>query len=195
VPTITRLRARGPRQLAVELDGQPWRVVPAEAVLAAGLDVGDELDRERARRLRRELVRLGALSVAASALTRRERSARALAERLERVGTPPAARRRTIEVLQEAGLLDDARVARARAVALAERGYGDAAIDADLERQGIAAELRAEALERLAPERERLGLILERRGFGAATARYVAARGFGEESIAAAAGVDFANDA
>src|SRR5204863_4146067 len=96
VPTITRLGARGAGRIAVELDGRPWRVVPAEAVLAAGLDVGDELDRDRARRLRRELVRLRALGVAASALSRRERSARALGDRLERAGTPPAVRRRTI---------------------------------------------------------------------------------------------------
>jgi regulatory protein len=177
----------------VELDGRPWRVVPAEAVLAAGLDVGEELDRERARLLRRELVRLRALGVATTALSRRDRSASALADRLERAGAPPAVRRRTIEVLEQAGLVDDARVARERAAALAERGYGDAAIAADLERQGIDAELRRDALERLPAESERVRPIVERRGMGPATARYLAHRGFTEEVVAAAAGVDFAN--
>ena len=31
------------------LDGESWRTLPAEVVLRAGLDVGVELDRERAR--------------------------------------------------------------------------------------------------------------------------------------------------
>jgi SOS response regulatory protein OraA/RecX len=193
VPTITRLRAKGTGRIAVDLDGRPWRTVPAEAVLAAGLDTGMELDRERARRLRRELVRLAALRVAASSLSRRERSSQAVDDRLARARTPPAIRRRTMHVLEETGLVDDARTARNRAAALAERGYGDAAIAADLERQGIGREARIEALQRLAPEPERLRPILERRGTGPATARYVARRGFGEEAVAAAAGADFAN--
>jgi SOS response regulatory protein OraA/RecX len=195
MPTVTRLQARGAGRVAVDLDGRPWRVVPAEAVLAAGLHVGEELDRERARRLRRELVRLRALAVAGASLSRRERSASALGDRLDKAGTPPAVRRRTLDVLERAGLVDDVRVAGARAAALAARGYGDEAIGADLERQGIAAELRTEALERLPPEHERLRPILERRGTGPATARYVARRGFGEDAVAAAAGADFANDA
>ena len=195
MPTITRLRARGAGRLAVELDGRPWRTVPAEAALAAGLDVGHELDRERARRLRRELVRLRALELASSALARREQSARRLAERLARRGTPPRVADETMATLERAGLVDDARVARERAAALAGRGYGDAAIAADLEREGIAADLRAEALETLAPELERLRPILERRGCGPETARYVSRRGFGQDAVAAAAGVDFANDA
>ena len=195
MPTITRLRAHGAGRVAVDLDGRAWRVVPAEAVLAAGLHVGDELDRERARRLRRELVRLRAHSVATSALSRRERSVSALGDRLERAGTPPAVRRQTIAVLERAGLVDDARVARDRAAALAERGYGDAAIAADLERQGICPGLRAETIDQLRPEHERLRPILERRGIGPATARYLARRGFGDEAVAAAAGVDFANGA
>lgn len=192
--TVTALRARGAGRVAVELDGRPWRVVPTEAAYGAGLDVGRELDRACARRLRRELVRLHALAAASSALRRRDLSAARLAERLERAGAAPQARTQTIEVLERVGVVDDVRVARSRATALAERGYGNAAIDADLERQGVAAELRAEAIEALAPELERLGPILERRGLGPRTARYVAQRGFGEEAIDAAAGVGFAND-
>ena len=47
------------------LDGESWRTLPAEVVLRAGLDVGVELDRERARRVRRELRRHEAMAHAA----------------------------------------------------------------------------------------------------------------------------------
>ena len=56
------------------LDGESWRTLPAEVVLRAGLDVGVELDRERARRLRRELKRHDAMSSAARALPRNRNS-------------------------------------------------------------------------------------------------------------------------
>ena len=194
MPTVTALRAHTAGHVAVELDGRPWRVVPAEAVLRAGLDVGQELDRERARALRRELVRLRTLGTATSALRRRDLSAQRLTERLTRAGGPPPVRRQTVETLERMGLVDDVRFAHARASALAERGYGNAAIDADLERQAIATHVRAEALESLEPELARVARIVERRGNGPRTARYATQRGFGEEAVAAAVGVDFAND-
>jgi SOS response regulatory protein OraA/RecX len=194
MPEVTALRARGRGRVEVELDGAPWRTVPEEAVLRAGLDVGRELDRERARTLRRELVRLRALSVATSALRRRDLSEEELTARLARAGTTQRARGQTIGALERAGLVDDARAARLRATALAERGYGDAAIEADLERRSFAAAARAEALASLPPEDERLETILAARGTGPRTSRYVAARGFGEEAITRAAGADFANE-
>jgi SOS response regulatory protein OraA/RecX len=195
MPQVTALRARGRARVEIELDGGTWRTVPAEAVFRARLAVGCELDRERARALRRELVRVRAMAVATSALRRRDLSEQALAERLQRAGTARRAGRDAIEVLERVGLLDDGRAARARANALAERGYGDAAIDADLERRGFGAATRAEALEELPPESERLERILAARGHGMRTGRYVAQRGFGEDAIARAAGADFANGA
>jgi SOS response regulatory protein OraA/RecX len=194
VPTVTALTALAPERVEVELDGRPWRVLPTEAVLAAGVTLGQELDRQRARQLRHELVRLRAVGAAASALRRRDLSAARLAERLERIGAPARERRQTIEMLERVGVVDDVRLAHARAALLAERGYGDAAIGADLERQGIDAAVRAEAIEGLPPELERVASIVERRGTGARTARYAARRGFGEDAVAAAHGVGFAND-
>ena len=95
---------------------------------------------------------------------------------------PQASRRRprreVLETLERAGLVDDDRLAAARAEALAERGYGDAAIRFDLERQGLAAESVAAALARLEPERQRARRLVERRGGGARTARWLAQRGF-----------------
>jgi SOS response regulatory protein OraA/RecX len=193
VPTVTALHGRPRGRLAVELDGRPWRVLPAGPVLRAGLAAGVELDRERALRLRRELRRSEGLALAARALRTRDLSARRLAERLERGAVAPPERAAVLETVVAAGLVDDERFAERRAAALAERGYGDAAIDADLERQGIAANLRREAIEELPGEAERAAAVVARRGTGPRTARFLAARGFGEDAIEAAADARFAN--
>ncbi|MBA2476573.1 MAG: hypothetical protein H0V40_11540, partial [Actinobacteria bacterium] len=84
--TVTALRAHGRRLVEVEVDGGIWRTLPSEAVVAAGLARGVELDRPRARSLRRELRRLEAIGVAARSLRRRDLSERALEERLGRAG-------------------------------------------------------------------------------------------------------------
>ncbi|HXH97255.1 MAG TPA: RecX family transcriptional regulator, partial [Gaiellaceae bacterium] len=86
--------------------------------------------------------------------------------------------------LERAGLLDDARFARARADALAARGYGDAAIRVDLERQGVRSEIAQEVLAAVEPEQARARRILARRGRGVQTLRRLAARGFDPETIA-----------
>ena len=191
MPRITELRREGRRgdRIAVELDGSPWRTLPLEVVVRAQLRVGAELDRDRARALGRELRRHEALAASTKALRPRELSTRRLEQRLERRAVPPAERARAVETLTRAGLLDDARFARGRALALAARGYGDAAISFDLERQGVDAELAAEALAELEPERERALRVAAGAGGSARAARLLARRGFGEDAIEAAAGV------
>jgi regulatory protein len=193
--TVTALRARPRGRVAVELDGTPWRTLPAEAVLASGITVGVELDRPTARRLRRELRRLEALDVALRTLKARDVSSERLRRRLESRSVAAADREATLATLARAGLVDDARYATARARALAERAYGDAAIAAELERQGISGEFRAEALDALEPEAERAREVVRRRGRGPRTAAYLARRGFGEDALAAAVDADFANEA
>src|SRR5919202_6469063 len=188
---ITNLWREGRRsdRVAVELDGSPWRTLPLEVVVRTRLQAGSELDRERARTLRRELRRHEALAASAVALRHRDLSTRRLEQRLERRTVPPAERARAVETLTRAGLLDDARFARGRARALAARGYGDAAIRFDLERQGVDAELAAEALAELEPERDRALRLAASAGGAARAARLLARRGFGEDAIEAAAGV------
>jgi len=100
----------------------------------------------------------------------------------------------SLAVLARAGLVDDARFARTRAGNLAERGYGDAAIRHDLTRQGVASEAIQAALEGLEAEAERARRLVERRGQGPSTARYLASKGFGEEALEAAVGANFASD-
>ena len=88
-----------------------------------------------------------------------------------------------VDALTRAGLVDDERFARGRAAALAARGWGDAAIRADLEARGVAGELVEDAVSALDPEPERAARVAERRGGGARTARYLAARGFDPDSF------------
>jgi len=185
VRVVTALRAQGRGHVAVELDGAPWRTLPLEPVVRCGLAVGEPLDRPRARALAQELRRTRALATAGRALRRRDHSARSLDARLERAGVPPVERRETVETLQRVGLVDDERFAAARAAALADRGYGDAAIRWDLERRGIAPEAVADAVDSLPPEAERARAVAARRGGGAATARLLARRGFGDDAVEA----------
>jgi regulatory protein len=192
VPTVTRLAVERRGRVAVELDGAPWRTLPVDVVARAGLTEGRALDRSALRLLRRELRRAEALGVAGRALRRQDLSERGIAERLARASVAPAAVEESLTVLSRAGLVDDARFARTRAGNLAERGYGDAAIRHDLGRRGIAPEVIQQALEILQAEAERARRLVERRGPGAKTARYLASKGFGEEALEAAAGADFA---
>lgn len=194
MPVVTALRAERRGRVAIELDGKPWRSIPLEAVLRSGLEVGRELDRPRARQLRRELRRLEGLAVAARSVRTRDLSAAQLAGRLERAGVAPVARAETLDVLDRAGVVDDRRVGSARAAVLAERGYGDAWIRWDLGCRGIASELVEDAVGALEPESARAARIVRGRGGGRRTAQLLARRGFGEDAVEAAATASVAAD-
>lgn len=188
---ISALREQPRGRVEVQLDGQPWRVLPADAVVRTGLLVGRTLDRETARSLARELRRSRALTDALCALHHRDVSRRRLDERLARRGARPEARADALATLEQAGLVDDARVAAMRARLLAERGYGDVAIRFALEGEGLASELVEEALAALEPEQERVKTLL-REPADLKTLRRLAARGFAAETLEDVAG--FAND-
>jgi SOS response regulatory protein OraA/RecX len=193
VPRVTSLREVRAGQVAVEVDGRRWRVVPLEVAVRAGLDVGLELDRPRARTLRRELRRAEAVSRAARFLRARDLSAQGVRERLERGGVAPDVRDEAVSALERAGLVDDRRLAGVRATALAARGYGDAAIRHDLGRRGVAEELATDAVAALEPELARAERLAEGRN-GQAAARLIARRGFAEETVEAVVGSDVAPD-
>ena len=182
-PVVTGIRQAGRGRVAVELDGAPWRVLPAEPVLAAGLHTGVVLDRDRARRLRAELRRVEARNAALAALGRRDHTAAGLTARLAARGVASATRAATVETLGRAGLVDDARFARDRAAVLAERGAGDAMIRDDLERQGVPRELADDAVAGLEPESGRAARIVEAQGNTPRTLRRLAAKGFGREAL------------
>jgi regulatory protein len=127
-----------------------------------------------------------ALEAAAKALARRDRSAADLAAYLERHGTAPDDAGRAVERLREAGYVNDARYAASRAEALAGRGFGDAAVRFELERDGVGTDEIEQALAALVPERERALDLLRAAKSPLAGVRRLAAKGFGADSIEAA---------
>jgi SOS response regulatory protein OraA/RecX len=180
---VTALRARKRNRVAVELDGRPWRVLPTDAVVRAGLTVGRPLDRNTARELARGVRHAKALSAATRSLAASDRSERALEQRLARAGHSAAAREDAIASLARAGAIDDARLAESRAELLARRGYGDAAIRADLRRRLLAPEVAASAVAALEPELERLRRALENESVTPAVLRRLAGRGFSRDTL------------
>jgi SOS response regulatory protein OraA/RecX len=174
VPRVTALTSdRTGSHVLVELDGAPWRRIPVEIAVGVGLGTHAELGRPELRRLRRELRRGEALDAAVRALRHRDRSRAMLRERLVGAGIAPWACEQALDALTRAGIVDDARFARGRARALADRGSGDALIQADLLAAGVS-------------EAEVTRTIAAARGATIATARWLARRGFGEEAIEAA---------
>jgi SOS response regulatory protein OraA/RecX len=184
MPIVTALReVRG--KVAVELDGAPWRTLAPEAVLETRLAVGRELDRSCARALARALRRQRAESVALRALARHDRSRASLDARLAGAGVAAAERQHVLGRAERSGLVDDARFAATRAHQLAERGFGDLLVLADLERQGVDEHVARDAVVALDPEADRAARIIARRGATPQTLRYLASRGFGEEALEA----------
>jgi len=184
MPRVSALRPLRRDRVGVELDGAPWRTLPAAAVVAAGLRPGLELDRSRLRTLGRELRRVEALERAAGALARRDHSRAELRGSLERRGVRAAASAEALETMARLGYLDDDRFAAARAERLAGRGYGDEAIRADLERRGFETETIRRALAALDSEPRRAQRFLDTRP-APNPARALASRGFSEDTVAA----------
>jgi SOS response regulatory protein OraA/RecX len=183
IPTITRLRAQKRGRVAVELDGRPWRVLPMDAVVRAGLAVGRRLDRDTARVLAREVRCARAIAAASRSLAASDRSQRALERRLAQAGHSAAAREDAIATLERAGLIDDTRLAKSRADLLAQRGYGDTAIRADLRRRLIPDAATAEAVAGLEPEQDRAARLLEGQPVTPRHLRRLAGRGFSRETL------------
>jgi SOS response regulatory protein OraA/RecX len=196
IPTVTGLRARKVDRVAVELDGKPWRLLPADVVVRAGLRAGRRLDRPIARRLARELRRAKALKAATRSLAATGRSQRDLEQRLARAGHSAEARDGAIAALCGAGLLDDVRLAESRAEVLARRGYGDMGIRIDLERRLIPAELAADAVAALEPELDRARRLITGQTVTPALMRRMSGRGFSRETLEQVASADlFAQEA
>lgn len=192
-PALTRLRRAGPGRVALEVDGRPWRTVPDEVVVRAGLTAGLALDRPTLRRVRAELTRERAAAVAGRALARRDLTAVELEARLERAGVPAALAGETTAAAVSVGVVDDERYARTRADQLAERGWGDAAIAARLEAAGVGEGLVRGAVEGLEPERERARRLADGTADARRTTQLLVRRGFDPETIEEVAGI-VAND-
>jgi regulatory protein len=184
---VTALHPERRDRVRVELDGAPWRTLPAAAVVSARLTVGADLDRARVRELAQAIRRAEALGAATRALARRDRSVVGIADYLARRGVGRKERAEAVDRLTDIGYLDDARFARGRARSLAERGYGDEAVRFELEREGVPADQVDAAVAGLAAERERALAVLRGSRSALAGIRKLAAKGFSADSIEAAA--------
>jgi SOS response regulatory protein OraA/RecX len=187
VARVTALHPERRDRVRVELDGAPWRTLPAAAVVSARLAVGTDLDRARARELAQAIRRAEALGAATRALARRDRSVVGLADYLARRGVGRKERAEAVDRLADIGYLDDERFAFGRARSLAERGYGDDAVRFELEREGVAADRIDTAVAGLAAERARALSVLRGSRSALAGIRKLAAKGFSADSIEAAA--------
>jgi regulatory protein len=131
---------------------------------------------------------LDPIEIAARSLRRHDRSRSEIDQRLAKAGVGDDERADALETLERVGYLDDERFARTRAEALAARGFGDAGIRFDLERQGVAVDLVGSALAALTPESERAAALVERLGRTEKTAARLARKGFTAESLETALG-------
>ena len=182
--------------MAVELNGEAWRTVPVGVVVRCSLSAGVVLDRPLVWSLARELRRERALGTAVRSLRARPMSEQRLRERLQSRGGRPDAAEAALGPRAGAGYVDDGRLARGRAAALAERGWGDAAIEARLTGEGLREPDVEAAVAELDPETDRAGAFvaglppqkawafLQRRGFDAETIESV----FGGLDVSGAGG-------
>jgi len=157
--------------------------VPPEAVPPEALPSKDAQEEERA------------VDRAVRALARRDHSAASLRTKLDRAGLSESAKSAALDVLERAGYVDDARFARDRAAVLADRGYGDAWIRADLERQGVERETADTAVAGLEAEPERALRQAASAGDGLRALRSLARRGFSEDALEAVAAASVADGA
>jgi regulatory protein len=183
VATLTGLRRSSPGRVQLEVDGLPWITVPDEVVVRCGLSGGVALERPLLRKLRRELRRAEARAAAARAVTARDISRQRLGERLRARGIAPEPGAEAVAELVRAGIVDDERLARARAGALAERGWANAAIEARLEREKIATRIVRQALAELPSERERAGQLVRGVPDRRAAWKLLGRRGYAPETI------------
>lgn len=123
------------------------------------------------------------VEIAARALRHRDRSRREVEERLTKAGVDAGRRAEALDTLERVGYVDDERLARARAGALASRGYGDEWIRHDLARHGVDGEAADAAITALEPERERAAAAIARLGPGPKTAAHLGRKGFGDDAV------------
>jgi len=157
--------------------------VPGEAVPPEALRPESLREEERA------------VERAVQALSRRDHSVAGLRAKLDRAGLSASAQAAALDRLERAGYLDDVRYAHGRAALLADRGYGDGWIRADLERQGFDRETADSAMAALEAEPERALREVARGSGGTRGLRSLARRGFSEDVLEAVAAVVIAQDA
>ena len=132
------------------------------------------------------------LRAALKALARRELSAAELVERLTRLGISADDAAHAVDTLREAGYQSDERTASERARVLSDRGLGDAAIKADLQRRRIKVDIDL-VIAGLPPEHARAERLAGRIGHRRRLAQTLLRKGYSEDTIIAFTGAHVAD--
>lgn len=142
---------RRPGEVRVHLEGGLLATVPAEAVAAAGVVVGQDLTGAQRDELGAAADRLAAWRTALRCLERRPYAARDLARRLVQKGHPSEAANGAVARAVAAGLVDDERYARHFIETRFARGRGPARLRRELTQSGIPSTLVDRLLEEALP--------------------------------------------
>jgi SOS response regulatory protein OraA/RecX len=198
VSALRRPRA-GSAEVDVLLEGGERVRVHERRVAQLGLYCGDELDAAELTALRRAAVTDDGERRLLRLMQRRPRSRAESERRLAGWGVGPAGVTEIVGRLAAAGLLDDAVMARAVSSSLRGRGHGHLRAAADMHRYGLAepagqAAVQEHAAGDLEAARAQLRARYGGRPQDAAEQRRAAAhlarRGFDEDTIAAALGLE-----
>lgn len=189
MPKITAIEVqkKNPNRVSISLDGQ--FAFGLSRIVAAWLNVGQELSEEKIAALQEEDAREVAIQKALRFLGYRARSVSEVRENLQKRAIPEAVIERTLERLQESGLLNDQEFAqawvenrntfrprsrRALAMELRRKGLGDDVIQQTLEQTVDESSLARDAGRKYLRKvqgldwpdfRNKLGGFLGRRGF------------------------------
>jgi regulatory protein len=158
---------RRPGSTRVFVAGRPAWTVPADVVLALGLEPGRSLAGDVVDRLDGAAEEEGAFRAALRALERRAHSEHELERKLERKGHGAPAIAAALARLRSLGLLDDLAFAKAYVAGRGERGRGPARLRYDLAMLGVKPELigkvLAEAIATVADPLEQPRALLAKR--------------------------------
>lgn len=148
--TITGFKKEGRRfpKIVVLLDGEPWQTLDPETVVREHLSTGQTLSEKRRREIMfaDEVVR--ARKAAAGHAAHSPKTRLELEHYLVEKGFLPLARRRAIELLTEAGIVNDEAVA-GRVVRTRRRkgGVGPLRLEAELRHRGVKAGVAEKKVE------------------------------------------------
>jgi regulatory protein len=196
VGTITGLRVqpKSPRQVGIYVDGV-WRLGVSRA-LAAGLQVGQDIDEAQLAELERRQAVEGAVLRAGRLVSRRPRSEAELRTSLRRAGATAEVVDGVIERLRQAGEIDDLKFARAWVENRVDfRPRSAFALKIELQRKGVSGELIDQALAGFSDEEaayqaaQKAARRLRGKdgpGFEQQLYAHLQRRGFGYDAISAA---------
>ncbi len=149
VVTALRANARAPGNVIIELDGSRFASLPRDVIAALHLEVGEELDVAKHRRLSHLADAEAAYNRAVRMLTARPRAINDLLRRLRAKGHNPSAASEAVGRLEAAGLLDDGVFAEHFTRARSARDHGRARILSDLLSQGVERLLAEQAIDKV----------------------------------------------